>query len=83
MEIERLVHTEEERVADATVLAEFFCLCFKCRRQLRRAYFVPAKRVHPAPRSKAVRGSSDAPGIADFLDEMILQERNAPPAAAS
>lgn len=75
---------EEDRVADASVLAEI--LLPQLRDALAaagaprvRAEELPqrAPAARPAPRTVAAA----APGIADFIDEMIAQERPVPSAA--
>jgi hypothetical protein len=76
-ELRALFAREEDRVADATVLAEILLPLLREPAAAGASAPAPAALPARAPRPAA---SAAAPGIADFIDEMISLERRFAPA---
>jgi hypothetical protein len=72
-----LFAVEEDRVASASVLAEILLPMLRELADAETRRFAHASLAHPARASdtRQQRGSVVAPGIADFIDEMLQQER--------
>jgi len=71
--LQRLLAEEKERVADAIAFAEIIVPMLAER--LGSLAPLPAAREAPAPRRARLEAPVEARGIADFIDDMLTQER--------